>query len=53
MGVVIREIHLSHKAGRMECEFYSVVCSLCVFVVAVYFITNCILSYWILTSYNN
>jgi len=31
MGVVIREIHLSHKAGRMESDFYSVVCSLCIF----------------------
>jgi len=25
MGVVIREIHVSHKAGRMESELYSVV----------------------------
>jgi len=31
VDVVIREIHLSHKAGRMESGFYFVVCLLCTF----------------------
>jgi hypothetical protein len=31
VDIVIREIHLSHKAYSMESEFYSVVCSLCIF----------------------
>jgi len=53
VGVVIGEIHLSHKAGRMESEFILLSVYCVFFVVAVYFITDCILSSWILTSYNN
>jgi len=32
-------MHLSHKADRMESGIYSVVCSLCIVVFAVYFLT--------------
>jgi len=52
VGVVIIEMHLSHKPSCMESGFYSVVCSLCIFVVAVYFLPDGISSDWVLTSLN-